>query len=293
MRLIARLFAALAVLLLAGCQSAFYAGINLLADDAGISEQRGIVFDPVHDLALDIYRPRDLDASAPLVVFVYGGSWRSGERGWNAFVGRALARRGAVVVIPDYRKAPAVAFPAFVEDVAWAVAWSHRQAAALGADPDRIHLMGHSAGAHIAALLATDRRYLAAHGLEPGRLAGMIGLAGPYDFLPLGSRDLREVFDPPERHADSQPVNFVDGDEPPFLLLNGREDRVVIPRNSQRLAALLRAKDVPVTVTLYDDLGHPGILLALSRTGRGRAPVLADITRWLQLPPAPSSIAGK
>jgi acetyl esterase/lipase len=277
-----RLLATASSLVLAGCQSALYSGINLLADDTGVVEHRDIVFDPVHQLALDVYRPERPRAGAPVVVFFYGGSWRNGERGWNAFVGRALARNGVIAVIPDYRKAPQVRFPAFVEDGARAVAWTRTHAGRYGADPARLHLMGHSAGAHIAAMLGADGRFLDAVGLAPADLDGVVGLAGPYDFLPIGSRRLAEVFGPVEDHPASQPVNFVDGDEPPFLLLQGLDDRVVIPRNARRLSARLAEHGVAVERHEYPGVGHPGILLALARPARSQAPVLADVLAFLE-----------
>jgi acetyl esterase/lipase len=277
MTTVLRLLLGATCLALSGCQSALYSGINLLADDTGVVEHRGIVFDPARDLALDVYQPQRSRADAPVVVFFYGGSWRNGERGWNAFVGRALARNGVVVVIPDYRKVPKVRFPDFVEDGARAVAWTHANAGDYGGDPARLHLMGHSAGAHIAALLGTDGDYLGAVGLAPDRLAGVIGLAGPYDFLPIASRRLAEVFGPVADHPASQPVNFVDGDEPPFLLLQGLDDSVVIPRNARRLAQRLQAADGRVELREYPGVGHPGILLALARPPRSTAPVLADV----------------
>lgn len=88
-------------------------------------------------------------------------------------------------MIPDYRLYPETTYPGFMDDAAAAVVWARAHAAEFGADPQRIFLMGHSAGAHIAMLLTTDRHYLAQHGVDPHALAGAIGLAGPYDFLPL------------------------------------------------------------------------------------------------------------
>jgi acetyl esterase/lipase len=277
-----RLLATASALVLAGCQSALYSGINLLADDTGVVEHRGVMFDSARQLRLDLYQPEHPRVGAPMVVFFYGGSWRNGERGWNAFVGRALARNGVVAVIPDYRKAPQVGFPDFIEDGARAVAWAHGNAPGYGADPRQLHLMGHSAGAHIAALLGTDGRYLAAAGLRIDDLASVIGLAGPYDFLPITGSRLAEVFGPVEGHPDSQPVNFVDGDEPPFLLLQGLDDGVVIPRNARRMAARLAEQGVAVERHEYPGVGHPGILLALARPARSKAPVLADVLAHIE-----------
>jgi acetyl esterase/lipase len=269
--------------LVSGCQASFFGGINLFASNDGILVERDIVFAPEFDLELDVYRPDRVNVDAPVVVFVYGGSWRNGERSWVAFVGRALAKRGAIVVIPDYRKAPDVAYPAFVEDGAKAVAWARAHSARLGGRPERLHVMGHSAGAHIAAMIAIDARFLAREGMAPRDLAGLIGLAGPYDFLPITGDKLREVFGPTHDHPASQPVNFVDGDEPPALLLHGADDRVVWPRNSERLAARLRLKGIAAESRLYPGVGHSGILLALASRTRIGAPVLDDVARFLEL----------
>lgn len=271
----------LATGLLAACQPALFTGVNLVAPTATDQVTDGQVFAPGHGLALDLYLPEAGDAPPALVVFFYGGSWQQGERHWYAFVGQALARHGLAVAIPDYRKAP---FPAFMEDAAAAVAWLRGQGGRVGYDPDRIVLMGHSAGAHIAALLATDPQYLARHGLSPADLAGVIGLAGPYDFRPIRSRPLREVFgDDPARHRASQPIAHVDGSEPPFLLLHGRDDRLVEPGNSTRMAQRLRARGVPVDLHLVPDLGHAGLVLLLARPASAGEETLAWLTRFTAL----------
>src|SRR5690606_38098443 len=181
-----------------------------------------------------------------------------------AYVGRWLAEAGVTTIIPDYRLFPEVRYPVFVEDAAAAVAWVFGNHERLGIDPERIHLSGHSAGAHIAALLATDSKYLERHGIEPGNLAGVIGLSGPYDVLPLTDDDLVEIFSAdPELQADSQPVNHVDGDEPPFLLLHGDDDLLVWPRNSIRLKARLDAAGVPAELRIYKGIGHIRMLASL------------------------------
>lgn len=267
--------------LLAACQPALFTGVNLVAPKATDQVADGRMFAPGNGLALDLYLPEDVDSPPPLVVFFYGGSWQQGERHWYAFVGQALARHGLAVAIPDYRKAP---FPAFMDDAAAAVAWLKAQGPGLGYDPDRIVLMGHSAGAHIAALLATDPQYLARHDLSPSDLRGVIGLAGPYDFLPIRSRPLREVFgDDPARHRASQPIAHVDGSEPPFLLLHGRDDRLVEPGNSTRMAERLRDHGVPVELHLVPDAGHAGLLLLLARPASAGAQTLARLTRFTAL----------
>ncbi len=253
-----------AALLLGACNRLLFTAANLRVDQAAV---HSVVFDPIHGLSLDIHRARGVADKAPVVVFVYGGNWRTGRRQDYRFVGQSLANAGLLVLMPDYRKAPAVAFPAFVEDVARAVAWARQHAQEYGGDPARIFLIGHSAGAHIVAMLGTDARYLQAVGMRPRDLSGVVGLSGPYDFLPLTDPDLMAVFDPPAHWPQSQPVNFVDGDEPPFLLFQGTADRTVWPRNSISLASRLRAAGEPVQLHLLEGKGHIGTLIDLLRDG--------------------------
>jgi len=181
------------------------------------------------------------------------------------FVGQSLAKAGLLVFVPDYRKTPQVTFPAFVEDAAQAVAWSKRHAVEYGGDPSRIFLVGHSAGAHIVAMLGTDGRFLQKVGMRPRDLAGVVGLSGPYDFLPLTDPALQEVFAPQLNWPLSQPVNFVVGDEPPFLLFQGTADKIVQPRNSVSLAAKLRASGEPVQLQMIEGAGHVATLTGLVR----------------------------
>jgi acetyl esterase/lipase len=265
---------------LAGCQSAFFATLNAGTGAAPEVHRYGDLPSQV----LDVYRPSG-DGSAPIVVFLYGGRWQKGTRHDYAFVGKALAARGVTTLIVDYRYYPEVRFPTFVQDAALAVGWAREHAAQIGGDADRVFLAGHSAGAHIAALIGTDARYLRAVDMQPRDLAGVIGIAGPYDFLPLREDDLKEIFGPETRWPESQPVNFVDGDEPPFLLLHGSDDKLVWPRNSAALNARLRAAGDRVDYRTYPDLGHIRILGAL-RYPR-LAPTLADTVQFIEQMPAP------
>jgi len=124
---------------------------------------------------LDIYAPRQTNAMPmPVIVFFYGGSWNSGTKDGYGFVGDALAARGFLVAIPDYRLVSAVHHPVFLEDNVAAVRWVRQHAAELGGDPERIVLAGHSAGAYNAAMLALDPRWL---GADRSAVKGLIGLA--------------------------------------------------------------------------------------------------------------------
>jgi acetyl esterase/lipase len=274
-RLVAVLRPAIAcstALLISACQTVAFSVLN--SGGHALPALESITYDDKLGLKLDVHRPLAQSGKPPIAVFFYGGSWRSGSRDDYAFVGAALARSGITAVIPDYRVFPQGRFPDFEFDAAHAVRWAFDHAAGLGGDPHRIFLIGHSAGAHIAALLATDRRYLAGVGIAPTDLAGVIGISGPYDFLPLTDPDLIEVFGEAEDWPASQPVNFVDGDEPPFLLLHGLEDRVVWPRNSQSLQSKLHDNHVSAQLITYPEIGHFRIIAAFRYPGL--APSLRD-----------------
>ncbi|WP_290778199.1 alpha/beta hydrolase [Arenimonas sp.] len=275
------LIALLTCLILGGCSGAYYRAINLGVDDDRIASE---TYDTARGLALDVHRPIASPGAVapPVVVFVHGGSWRDGDREGYRFVGQRLAREGALVLVPDYRKAPEHAFPDFMYDTARAVAWARANAQRLGGDPARVFVMGHSAGAHIVALLATDPRYLASVDMVPRDLAGVVALAGPYDFLPLTDPDLWEVFGEKVDWPLSQPVNFADGDEPPFLLIHGRKDRIVWAINSERLQAKLQAAGSSSRYVPVDGEGHIGLLLSLRR--KDPSPALTETTQFLGLP---------
>lgn len=219
-------------------------------------------------------RPRD---GWPLLVFLYGGSWASGDKSIYPFVGTTFAANGYVTVIPDYRLVPEVRFPGFVQDCAAAVKWAVDNAARWGADPSRLVLLGHSAGAYNALMLTLDREFLTAAGLPPGRIRAAAGLAGPYDFYPFDVAASRNAFGQFPDAPRTQPITFARGDAPPLFLASGETDDTVRPRNSIRLAQAVRDAGGRADLRLYPNLDHTGIVLALSRPFRGRAPVLRDV----------------
>lgn len=287
---ISRLAAAVALVLpMAACAPAAVLNALIPADGYGI--ETDVAYGEHRRQRADVYRPGGMAQAAPVVVFFYGGSWQSGERGRYRFIGEALASAGLMVVVPDYRVWPEARFPEFVEDGARAVAWVRAEIGRFGGDPGLIYLMGHSAGAHIAALLALDPRHLAGAGVDRGAVAGLIGLAGPYDFLPLRDETLKRIFDVPDM-TQTQPITFVDGDAPPTLLLHGASDVTVLPRNSTRLAEALAAAGVPVEHREYANLGHIGLVLALAAPLRWLARVRKDVLDFIGradppgLPPA-------
>lgn len=276
-------FAACA-LLVAGCADMFYATVGSFSGSRNVVERHNITFDEAHALQVDVYSPVNA-TGAPIVVFFYGGSWEEGKRRWYRYVGTALASNGVVAMIPDYRKFPDVRFPKFMHDAARAVAWAREHAGDFGGDSKHLFVMGHSAGGEIAALLAADKRYLADVGMRPRDLAGMIGVAGAYAFLPFVD-DEAEIFgDDAQGRFDSQPINFIDGDEPPMLLLQGADDDEVPPNNAEAMAERAQAMDGTAVLKLYPGVGHSSILLSFARGHSGRVPSLADTLEFIANPP--------
>ena len=233
---------------------------------------------------LDVYRPKALpaDGDAPVVVFIYGGSWREGSKADYRFVADALTSHGIVAVIADYRVFPEVSYPGFVEDTAEAVAWTFREIGRYGGDPKRIFVTGHSAGAYNAAMVAFDPRWLAPYGLAPKQLRGFVGLAGPYNFLPIVDEGVKEVFHWPGTPPDSQPINHVTKDSIPSLLIAARSDSFVYPtKNTEPMGAKLKGLGVDVTVDLHDHVNHITLMGAMARPLRFLAPVEQEFTDFV------------
>lgn len=234
---------------------------------------------------LDIYQPAASDGAKPVVVFFYGGNWQTGSKDDYLFLGQALASRGFVVVVPDYRLYPEVRYPDFITDAAAATRWTLAHIADYGGDPGRVSIMGHSAGAYIALMLAVDGKWL---GDARGRIKSVVGLAGPYDFLPLTDPALKIIFGTADDLARTQPITYADGAAPPILLATGRLDDTVLPRNTTRLAARIRAHGGKVETEYYSLLGHITLIGAFAEPLRLVTPVLGDVTRFLAEPGAPS-----
>ena len=263
-----RLIAILTLLAgLAGCSPIGI--VNVLVPSSGYRVQRDIAYGSHARQKLDVYVPEAATGPLPLIVFFYGGSWQMGERGDYKFAAQALASKGFVVVVPDYRVYPEVRYPAFMEDAAAAFAWAHREAAGFGADPARMVLMGHSAGAHIAAMLAYNERFLAGQGRSRGDVRAVIGLAGPYDFVPTDPR-IAALLSGEGSSDAAMPTRYVRGGEPPTLLITGSADTTVSPGNQERLARRLREAGSEVVARGYEDLNHVTVL------GRLAAPIRRD-----------------
>jgi acetyl esterase/lipase len=265
--------------LLSGCNPLYI--LNGLTPSSGFNRLQDVQYGKLPRQKLDIYTPTGAAEKMPVVVFFHGGGWSSGDKNLYVFIGEAMTALGFVAVLPDYRLYPEVRFPSFVEDGAAAVAWVQNNIGAHGGDPGNIILMGHSAGGHIAAMLTFDEHFLRDAGANAPR--GLIGLAGVYDFLPLLSDDFGDIFAPPESYPLSQPVNFIDGTEPPVLLLHGYKDRRVPPISSQQFGTRILERGGCAKTVIYPELDHATLTWSLSVPYR-KPEVMEEIRDFVREP---------
>lgn len=281
-RRILRLAMLVTVLFLEGCTAIALTSANIPAAFGHYIRHGNLPYGAGARQRLDVYLPQSpATGGRPVVVFFYGGGWSEGAKEQYRFVANALTSRGYVVVVPDYRLYPEVRFPAFVEDAALAVRWTHDHVAEFDGDPGKLVLLGHSAGAHIAAMLTFDEHFLVAVGGDQRWIRGFVGLSGPYDFLPIIDPVVQQAFSSLTHLEESQPINFVGGGEPPALLMHGEADKRVAPGNSKRLAERIREQHGSVSERYFPGMSHGGILAPLSVYFRGGAPVLDEISRFV------------
>ncbi len=236
---------------------------------------------------LDVYTPSTAGPH-PILIFFHGGSWRDGDRAGYGFLGRAFAARGIITIIADYRKIPKNIFPDFVEDSAAAIVWANKHGAEYGGDPRNLFVIGHSAGAHIAMLSLLDKQWLVRLGEDSHIVRGIIGLAGPYDFLPFTTDAARQALGQWPRPAETQPITYARGDAPAMLLLTGDTDVTVKPRNSVKLAAAINQLGGEAAIKIYPNVDHSRIIMAISQPFRGSAPVIDDVLAFIKDHPAPT-----
>jgi acetyl esterase/lipase len=285
-RMLMKILAAVPVVLLglSGCTALTVYNDLVPQDRASEIARHDIAYGSEHRQKLDIYVPAKNVAGRDVIVFFYGGSWKLGRKEEVSFVANALTQRGYVVVVPDYRLVPEVTYPAFVDDTAKAVAWTYRNIATYGGNPNRLFISGHSAGAYNAMMVALAPEFLDRQGLSPSILKGVIGISGPYDFLPFQYVTLHRTFDSAAPNlAATQPINRVSDarNTPPVLLLAGSKETLVPPKNPRELAAVLKKAGKPVEVKFYPGARHLDMLFAFSKTGRSKASVLDDMVAWI------------
>lgn len=277
-----RIHAACTLVLLMLTACAPVDALNALVPDDGYRLKRDIAYGKEFRQKLDVYLPDKPESYKSVVVFFYGGSWKGGKKEDYRFVAQSLAAQGFYVVVPNYRVYPAAKYPTFLEDCALAVAWTRDNIRRFGANRDRLFLMGHSAGAYNAMMLAIDNRWLVAAGGEMNWLKGAVGIAGPYDFLPIEDKTIQKIFSTALYPKTTQPITHVSGDEPPVLLITGMEDDQVDPKNTIRLAEKLHANERDVKVITYTDLGHKGVILELATPLKTNSQMLQDIRYFIR-----------
>jgi acetyl esterase/lipase len=277
-----KILSALSVLFLSACTQVGIGVANIPAKFSDIEIKKDIAYGDHELQKLDLYiPPQAKKIPLPVIVFFYGGRWTDGSKNMYAFVGKAFTDNGFIVAIADYQKYPKVKFPVFVNDGAKAIAWVHSNIKNYGGNPDQMFVSGHSSGAHIAALVTVDERYLTAEGKNTDIIKAFSGLAGPYDFVPQAD-DLKDMFGPPENYPQVMPTTFIDGNEPPIQLLWGAKDEAVWERNLKLMKEKIIEKNGKVETKIYPDLDHVGIVSSLTWFLRGKAPVLDDMNKFFQ-----------
>lgn len=249
----------------------------LVPKDGGVVVERNVAYGVHPRQKLDIYRPSNEQTGLPVIYFSYGGGWESGERNEYSFVGRALAARGYVTVIADYRLVPEIVYPEFITDNALAVQWVADTIGSYGGDPGRMVLIGHSAGAYNIMMLALDPQF----GVDMSNVRAIVGLSGPYDFYPFDVSQSQNAFGGFPQPEQTQPVNLVARELPPVFLAHGDKDETVFLRNSVALAEAMTDNGTDVSLKIYEGGNHADTLVSLAMPLRWRYPVLDDVLTFL------------
>jgi acetyl esterase/lipase len=266
--------------LLSSCASIGLKAINGLAKSSDFKIHTDISYGTETANKLDVYLPHDQPITAT-IIFFYGGCWgycSDYSKKDYLFVAETLVKQGYAVIMPDYRKYPDVHFDAIIEDAKNATRWwlHHKQDYQL--ENTDVYLMGHSAGAHLAAMLTDDESLL---GDDLQQITGFIGLAGPYDFYPFNGKYMYDLFSAENDYYASQPIHFVNGDEPPHLLLQGKNDTRVFPHNAINMAAQLKRAQVEHELVLFDKMRHVSMVLSLAKPFRKKSKVLKYINAFI------------
>jgi len=259
--------------------------LNFTLSSGHYTLQKNIKYGKDKRHKLDIYHPNKSISTAqgqdkPVIVFVYGGAWKQGRKKDYKFIAHAFTKAGYRVVIADYRLFPQVKFPDFIDDVADAIAYIDQNAKDLLGDVSAgMVLMGHSAGAHTAATLATDSHYLQQRKVRL-KLRALVALSGPYD-LQLDDPEVIPIFLPVSPEKITKPARLVHANMPPVLLLHGRKDTRVKPFHTEHFAAALQQAGIEHRVIWYQDIAHIKIVSSIAASLRFINPTYSDIIKFL------------
>ena len=236
--------------------------LNAVTPNSGYTLVENIVYGESPRHTMDLFQPAQPNGAESVIVFVHGGAWRTGGKDQYRFVGQSLAEAGFSVLIPSYRLYPEVTYPLFVEDIVNAVyRYYDRESPVDGQNPPASHvaLMGHSSGAHTAALLASDQRWWTGESIN---ISGLVALSGPYD-LPLDNDEVSTVF-PSVEPREVKPPLLADNCHPPTLLIHGADDERVVKSHTRKYAEALKAVEVSNEVVILDDGGHASTVIGLA-----------------------------
>ncbi len=274
----------LAALTVSACTRIKVVGANfpsLFSDQVGVYD---VKYGKEEWQKLDVYKPFNDNAKNPVIVFFYGGRWQYGSKNDYRFAADAFTERGYVVVVADYVKYPQGKFPMFIEDGAKAVAWVRENIWRYNGDSKNINIVGHSAGAYIGAMLATDEKYLKKEGGNYKWINSFIGLAGPYElrFTEEYKEEFDPIFDNPKDYGAICVPTYVSKNTPPMLLLRGDKDDRVDSHHAEVLVSAVNGSGGRVSTKTYENIDHVGIVAALSQIRRDRAPVAKDIDDFIK-----------
>lgn len=261
---------------------------RLTGGDGGAQLKASLATGDHADQKLHIWGPKERSKSdpvRPVLMFVHGGSWNSGSPDSYGFVGRAFVEQGFVVVLAGYRLGEEGRYPGMIEDVARAFARVREEIDAYGGDPQNIVLAGHSAGAYNMMMVALEDKWLRPHSLSPSDIAGVVGISGPYDFLPLDSDSTIAAFGHVEDEdalKATQPINLIRGDAPPMLLIHGAVDTTVGLFHSKRMSRKVAAADGVVQLATYAQMTHADPLISIASPWRGRRDIVSQIAEFVR-----------
>ena len=243
-----------------------------------ISSMRGItISNDIHygtdpRQVLDIYQPAPDDAATPqthlvgglpVVVFIHGGSWQTGDKQGYGFVGRSLAQAGYITVVIEYRLAPKNIYPDFINDSVSAISWVYQHIAEYGGNPNELFVMGHSAGAFNAVAAVDDERYWRNSHVPTSAIKAVIGLAGPYSY-DFRQFDSKVAFPTNLLPDDVMPDSHVRPDAPPHLLLVAEKDDLVGIKNLMKMKRGLERANVPVETGVVPKVNHSTMIVAMA-----------------------------
>jgi acetyl esterase/lipase len=270
----------LSVLVLQACTQLLLSAANAPKYTFEGQIESSVAYGELAEQALDIYIPKNATEAMPVIMFFHGGRWTTGSKEQYQFVGMRLADLGYIAVLPSTRLYPRVKFPTFIEDSAQAVAWISDNISSYGGSSD-LFLLGHSSGAHMAAMVVADERYLKAHNKSVNIINAFAGMAGPYDFEPKAP-ELKDMFGPPSEFSEMVVTNFIDGDEPPMLLIYSNQDETVHIRNLEKLKAGIEQADGKVKSLIYESGGHTSTVGAFSWANPADLPVPLDVDAFFR-----------